>query len=156
MWKKKNKNQKTFRVFSIGLAQSIVPEWELTSGLTVARVCLCFPSTLLAWAWSPACVFQTNEKWSTFLSNWQTRMSQSSAIPALHVNFWALRRPRKENNTSDPKAIRLQPLPMVNSGETQDVNKHKILAPSPPGEMHMKGMISMSPDSCIFPYIEKH
>ena len=44
--------------------------------------------------------------------------------------------------------MRLQPLPTVSTEE-----KHRILAQI--AEMHMKGMISMSPDSCIFPYIEK-
>ena len=32
--------------------------------------------------------------------------------------------------------------------------KHRLLAPI--AEMHIKGMVSVSPDSCIFSYIEKH
>ena len=40
-------------------------------------------------------------------------------------------------------------------GEPQgssECEKHRRLAPT--AEMHMKGMISVSPDSCIFSYIE--
>ena len=65
-----------------------------------------------------------------------------------NANFWALRGTRKQNNTYDLAALRLQPLPTVSTEE-----KHRILAQI--AEMHMKGMISMSPDSCTFPYIEK-
>ena len=38
--------------------------------------------------------------------------------------------------------------------ETQDVKNSRVRAPI--AEMHMKGMISLRPDSCIFPYKEKH
>ena len=52
--------------------------------------------------------------------------------------------------------IRLQPLPMVSS-EKLRVKKNAGYC-SQIAETHMKGMvmISMSPDSFIFPYKEKH
>ena len=41
---------------------------------------------------------------------------------------------------------------LVSPEETQ-MCQHGILAPI--AEVHIKGMISVSPDSCIFPYTEK-
>ena len=58
----------------------------------------------------------------------------------------------KEKNTCDLAAIRLQPLPVVNPKVSSECEKHRRLAPT--AEMHRKGMLSVSPDSCIFPYIE--
>ena len=49
-------------------------------------------------------------------------------------------------------AVRLQPLPVVNPKETQDMKTKywpQIV------DVHIKGMISVSPGSYFFPYIEK-
>ena len=46
-------------------------------------------------------------------------------------------------------ATRLQPLPMVSPEGTQDVKTQDA------GEVPIKGMTSVSPDSYIFPYREK-
>ena len=57
-------------------------------------------------------------------------------------------------NTCHLPAIRLQPLSMVSSEETQDV---KTLGHWPQtAELPVKGMISVDPDSCISLYIDKH
>ena len=48
-----------------------------------------------------------------------------------------------------PAATRLQPLPTVSPGGTRDVKTQDA------GEVPIKGMTSVSPDSCIFPYTEK-
>ena len=47
------------------------------------------------------------------------------------------------------------PLPLA---VTTTVNLEKIQdsGPSKLNEVHSKGMISLSPESCIFPYTEKH
>ena len=65
----------------------------------------------------------------------------------------ALRIHREERNTCCLAAIRLQALPTLNPKRAQDVKKYIVPRTA---EMHMKGMILVSPDSCIFPYIEKH
>ena len=44
--------------------------------------------------------------------------------------------------------IRLKPLPIMN---TEELNMYQPKI----AEVHIKGMISVSPDFCIFPYIEK-
>ena len=73
-------------------------------------------------------------------------MSQSLVIPALQALG-------KEKNICDLSAIRLQPLP---TESPEELRKWKIIGYWPQiAEMHMKGMISVSPDSWIFPYIEK-
>ena len=46
-------------------------------------------------------------------------------------------------------ATRLQPLPMVSLEGTQDVETQDA------GEVPIKGVTSVCPDSCIFPYTEK-
>ena len=56
----------------------------------------------------------------------------------------------RKKNICSLAAIRLQTLPKVSPEE----RKLRMLAQI--GEVHMKGMISGSPDSCIFPYTEKH
>ena len=60
-----------------------------------------------------------------------------------NVNFWAPRAPRK-NNTCNPAAVPCGWALRENAGYWPQI-----------AEMHMKGMISVSPDSCIFSYIEK-
>ena len=65
-----------------------------------------------------------------------------------------MRAPRKERNTYPPGDIRLQPLPTV-STEELGMCKNPGYWPQI-AEMHMKEMISVSPDSCIFAYTEKH
>ena len=58
---------------------------------------------------------------------------------------------RAEKNACHLAAIRLQPRPVVSLEETQDVSEY----PPQTAEVRIKGMISMGPDSCIFPYTEK-
>ena len=65
-----------------------------------------------------------------------------------NVNFWAQRAPVK-NNACNPAVVRLLPLPRE---ELKDV-KNQVKDAGPIAEMHTKGMISVSPDSCIFPHI---
>ena len=52
-------------------------------------------------------------------------------------------------DTGHPTATRLQPLPTVSPEGTQDVKTQDA------GEVPIKGMTSVSPDSYIFPYREK-
>ena len=98
-----------------------------------------------------------------FFTNWATMFPAISvnkdvtiindfSLP--NVKFWAVRAPRKEWNTCPPGVIRLQPLPRVS---TEELRMWKNPGYWPQiAEMHMKGMISVSPDSWIFPYIEKN
>ena len=55
-------------------------------------------------------------------------------------------------NTRYLAAIRLQPLPMVSTQETQDLETEYWPQIA---EVPIKGMNLVIPDSCIFPYIEK-
>ena len=75
-------------------------------------------------------------------------MSQSSMIAALQCEP---RKLRTEKDTCRLAAIRLQPLPVVSPEETQDVSRYWPQI----AEVHIKGIISVSQDSCILPYIEK-
>ena len=92
---------------------------------------------------------------------------RNGLFPAISVNtdvtatrdckppMWAGEPPglRKEN-TCDPGGIRLQSLHTVSPCGAQmwtSTGEQPRIA-----EGHMKGMISLSPDSCIFPYTEKH
>ena len=50
-----------------------------------------------------------------------------------NVSWWNLRKLRKENNTCHLAAIRLQPLPIVNSEETRDM---RIQGPTDPQRPH--------------------
>ena len=61
---------------------------------------------------------------------------------------------RKGNNTCDLAGVGLQPLPTVSPNGDQDVINTGYWPQI--AETHIKGMISVSPDSCIFPYVEKH
>ena len=56
-------------------------------------------------------------------------------------------------NTCHPAAIRLQPLPTVSQEEAQDMKSTGFWPQI--AEVHIKGMISVSPDYRIFPYSEK-
>ena len=60
----------------------------------------------------------------------------------------------KKTNTYDLAVIRLLATPYGELRGSQDV-KNTGYWPQI-AEMHMKGMISVIPDSCILPYIEKH
>ena len=80
-------------------------------------------------------------------------MSQSSAITALQCELVSLERTQKEKNTCLLAAIRLQPLLLVSLTEAQDVKSTEYWPQI--AETHIKGIISVSPDSCIFPFIEK-
>ena len=70
-------------------------------------------------------------------------MSQSSAIAASSEGELASPEGIQEGNSiSQGEAIRLQLLFIVSPEKSRCENT----------EMHMKGMISASPDSCIIPY----
>jgi len=56
------------------------------------------------------------------------------------VELGVRRAPKRENNACNPAAVKNQ-----EAGCWPQV-----------AEMRKKGMISVSPDTCIFPYIEKH
>ena len=51
------------------------------------------------------------------------------------------------------EAIRLQPLP---TGSPEELGVKNTGYWPQRAEMHMKGVTSVSPNPCIFPYIEKH
>ena len=67
-----------------------------------------------------------------------------------------------------PSSHHVTAIPMLSPEGPQDRNIMPIIIrhcsqPHPPqphwpqiAEVHIKGMISVSPDSCIFPYTEKH
>ena len=91
-----------------------------------------------------------HDKWNISSHTDKQNTSQSSVIAATPDGKLV-----SPEGTQEGKAIchlapiRLQPLPMVNPEETQDV---KTLTHRPQtGEVHIKGM---RPDSCIFPYTE--
>ena len=73
-------------------------------------------------------------------------MSQSPVTPAL----WGTR--EGEEYLHNLAATRLQPLPAVS---TEELTSEETGYGPRVAEMHMKGMISVSPDSRIFPYKEK-
>ena len=59
---------------------------------------------------------------------------------------------REEKNTCGLIAIRLQSFPVVSPRKLRITQVTGLRI----AEVHMKGMISVNSDSCIFPYIEKH
>ena len=71
------------------------------------------------------------------------------------IHLWPSRlsADNKWNMACNLAAIRLQPLPKVSPEKTQDV-KMEDTGSRELSEVHIKGMISVSPDSCTFPYIE--
>ena len=82
-------------------------------------------------------------------------MPQSSAVATTMAGELVSPRGIQERkNTCHPAAIRLQSLPMVSPGETQDVKNTGYWTQR--AEVHIEGMLSVNPDSCIFPHIEKH
>ena len=73
-------------------------------------------------------------------------MLQSPAIAAtMDDELVSHERTQEGKNTCHLAAIRLQPLPMVSSEEVQDVKTEYWPWMA---EVHIKGMISVSPDSC--------
>ena len=81
----------------------------------------------------------------------RTRLSDWSD---LNMSCWALRTTRKEKKMCYLAGISLESLPTVSPKEAQD-GKNTVYWPQIT-EMHVKGMISVSPDSCIFSFIQKH
>ena len=80
-------------------------------------------------------------------------MSQSSEIAVTTDGKLVSREETHEGKSICHLAvIRLHPLPTVSPEETQHV---KIESWPQTAEIHTKGMISVSPESCIFPHIEK-
>ena len=68
---------------------------------------------------------------------------------AFEVNFWAQREPKRENNACNLVAAGAP----YNKQGTKDVKNQEAGCWPQLAEMHMKGMISVRPDSCIFLYI---
>ena len=79
-------------------------------------------------------------------------MSQSSVITDLRCELVSPEDTPEGKNIYHLAATRLQPLPIVSLGETQDLKTGywPWIA-----EVYIKEMISVSPNTCIFPYIEK-
>ena len=77
-----------------------------------------------------------------------------SGDPGVSGDFWGSLRELRKENTWDLAAIGLQPLPAVSPKGAPDVKTTGYW----PGtaKMQMRGTTSVSPDSCIFPHIEKH
>ena len=80
-------------------------------------------------------------------------MSQSSVIGALQHELVNLEETQEGKNTCHQASITQQPLLTVSLKEAQDVKTQDI---GPIGEVHNKGMMSVSPDSCIYPYKERY
>lgn len=81
-------------------------------------------------------------------------MSQPSETAAtLDGEPWGNSGGKQRIPANQQPAIRLQPPPRVQPEETEDV---KTLDTAPGAEVHSNRMISTSPDSCIFPYVERH
>ena len=82
-------------------------------------------------------------------------MSQSSVITALQRELVNPRELRKEKNIYHLAAIRPQPLLMVSPEEGNSGSENTGNWPHT-AEVPIRGMISVSLDSCIFSYLEKH
>lgn len=89
-------------------------------------------------------------------------MSQSSKdFRPPNVNFGAWRSPyhRRENNACDAVTVRCSLAPPPVSTEKlgavgDEKSRSRVLVPDI--EMHVKEMISLSPDTCNFLYIEEY
>ena len=69
------------------------------------------------------------------------------------VRIPALQGTQEGEESLPSEAVRLQPLP---TGSPEELCVKNSGSWPQRAEMHMKRMTSVSPDSCIFPYIEKH
>ena len=76
----------------------------------------------------------------------------SNPLPLQPLPLQGTLRALREENTCHPTAIWLQPLYGVPKG-AQDAGKTQDWPRI--AELHMKGIGSVSPDSCIFPYTEE-
>ena len=101
-------------------------------------------------------MFKTREKWNTCCHINKQKLSHSSAIAATTDGELMSPGETQEgvgiSSRNKPVGIRLQPLPVVNLKETQDVKTGYWTQIT---EVHIKGMVSVSPNSCIFLYVEK-
>ena len=94
------------------------------------------------------------DTWSISCRISKQRMSLSSTIAAtMDDELVSPEGTQEGKNSCHLAAIRLQPIPTVSPEETQDL---KMGLWPQIAEMHIKGMISVSPNSCIFPDTEKH
>ena len=101
-------------------------------------------SLLLSLCWSV--------KWSIFLPYQQTRMSQSSLILALQKWF---PEPSGQSGRRIPAQSGSRQVAATPCDEHWGTPNVENVGCCPQiVEMHMKGMISVNPDSCIFPYVE--
>jgi len=79
-------------------------------------------------------------------------MSQSPAIAAtMDGELMSSEGTQEGKNTCYLAAIRLQPLPMVSTQETQNLKTEYWPQRA---KVHIRGMISISQASCIFQYIK--
>ena len=81
-------------------------------------------------------------------------MTQSTVITALQNELVNPKGTQEVKNTCNLAACRLQSLPTVSPKEAQEVKNTGNWPQT--AEMHPKGMISLRPDSCIFPNTEMH
>ena len=88
-----------------------------------------------------------------FLPHQQTRMSLSSAIAALQCELVSLKGTQEGEEYLQPNSH--QTAATMYSEHQAELRMSKIQDIGPIAEMDMKGIISVSPDSCIFPYTEK-
>ena len=136
------------------------PRIEPTSLMSPALAGGFFSTSTTRWEW--ICLF-----WLSCLSETITTLLRNGGFPAMSinkdvagisdssppkVNFWAQRATRK-NNACYLAALELQPLPTVSTKELRGC-EHTGYWPQI-AEMHMKGMISVSPDSSHLPIHRK-
>ena len=80
-------------------------------------------------------------------------MSQSSAIPALHCELVSLKDTQEGEEYPGSNSHQIAATPYSEPKGAQEVKSTGYWPQIP--EMHAKGMSSVSPDSYIFPYVEK-
>ena len=79
-------------------------------------------------------------------------MSQSSLIAAFQCEPVSAEGTQEGKEYLSSSSHQTAATPYGEPQETSGCEKHRILAPI--ADMHMEGMISVSSDSCIFPYKE--
>ena len=80
-------------------------------------------------------------------------VNKDAAVTTMDGEWVSSEGTQEGKNTCHLAAVRLQLLPAANLEETQGVKKGYWPQTA---EARIRGMISVSPDSSILPYIEKH
>ena len=99
--------------------------------------------------------------WNWIHQSWMTlQMLRTGIFPVISIKkdgtvIWipAPQGTQEGEESLPSEAIRLQPLP---TGSPEELGVKNTGYWSQRTEMHMKGVTSVSPNPCIFPYIEKH